>query len=126
MGYQLARQPHIASAIHLEIQRLLALNDAPLARRVLLKILADDAAPPRTRADIGIKLLSMAGHGVRDGDKREHDKPLSDMSPDELRQLIDRNQSEIERIERDLAARAKDVSAPMPETIDAKPLSYMD
>jgi hypothetical protein len=37
-------------------------------------------------------------------------KALSEMSRDELAAFIDRNQTEIDKIENELAARAKDVS----------------
>lgn len=130
VAYELMLVPSIRSAIHLGVQRAIQ-DDAVISLRVLRDLQKDTATPARVRADIGIKMLALAGHVApttrSDGSP---EKALSDMSPDELHAYIGRNQKEIERLESELAARAKDVSAPhsapSPHTIDAKPLNYLD
>ncbi len=129
-AWRLMRLPGVVAAVHLGVQRSL-IEDAPLSLAVLRTLRDDATTPHRVRADIGIKLLSLAGHVApttkSDGSP---EKALSDMSPDELHAYIGRNQKEIERLESELAARAKDVSAPhsapSPPIIDAKPLNYLD
>lgn len=125
-GYTLAKRPYVAAAIHFEISRRLATEAAPLALSVALTLLRDQKTGARIRADLSLKLLQMAGHGAEKGRDTGNDKPLAEMSPDELRGFIDRNQAEIDRLEGELAARAKDVSAPIARQLDAKALNYLD
>jgi hypothetical protein len=62
------------------------------------------------RADLSIKILDRAGHIAPTRKESPAQKALSEMSRDELASFIDRNQAEIDKIEGELAARAKDVS----------------
>jgi hypothetical protein len=60
---------------------------------------------------LSIKVLDRAGHTTptrRDDTARE--KALSEMTRDELAAFIEKNQAEIDKIEGELASRAKDVS----------------
>lgn len=92
----------------------------------VLKTLRDDKnTPARTRADIGLKLMAMAGHGVTER-KADDSKQLSEMSSSELLAFVERNQAEIDRLEAELAARAKEVSAPIAHQLVAKPLNYLE
>lgn len=125
-GSTLAKLPHVAAAINEEISRRLVTEIAPLAFHVAREIIKDPKSGARVRADLSIKLLGMAGHGVKEGQKDRYDKPLSELTSAELGDLIQRNTVEIDRLEREAASRAKDVSAPGATTIDAKALGYLD
>jgi uncharacterized small protein (DUF1192 family) len=129
-AYQLLRVPAIRLAIHECIQADLV-SDAPANLKVLRTIRDDETAPKGVRSDIAIKLMRLAGHiEPTKADDNGPTKQLSEMSADELRQYIERNQAEIDRIEGELAARAIDVSAPDStpnEPIEqANPLNYLD
>lgn len=130
--YQLLRSPTVLGAIHAGVQRKLQ-HEAALSLGVLVKIRDDKDAPARVRADIGVKLMTMAGHAPQR--KSGHDdKPLSQMTQSEMIEFIERNQASVEAAERELAARAKDitphagvtVSVPTPGAATAKPLNYLD
>lgn len=125
-GSTLAKLPHVAAAIHFELERRLVAEAAPLAYKVAIELVKNPKTGDRVRADLSLKLLQMAGHGAKEGKNDNPDKPLSEMSSSELHEYLSRNQAEIDRLERELASRAKDVSAPTPATIDAKPLAYLD
>lgn len=108
-GTKQARRPHVLAAIHHGIQRALQ-TDAAVSLAVLRKIRDDDAAPARVRADIGLKMLQLAGHTVPTAVSGSGDKSLAEMTRDEMVAYIERNQAAIDRAESELAARAKDVS----------------
>lgn len=84
---------------------------APLAYRVAKSLLQDASISARVRADLSIKVLDRAGHIVpaRKDQSSQH-KSLSEMSRDELADFIASNQAEIDKIEAELASRAKDMS----------------
>jgi uncharacterized small protein (DUF1192 family) len=129
-GFRLVRLPQVAQAIHLELSRRLTTAAAPLAYRVGMSLLKDEKTAARIRADIALKFLSMAGHGAKEGGNASHDKPLAEMTSSELHSYLERNQAEIDRLEAELASRAKDVNASHnaqePLVLDAKPLDYLD
>lgn len=128
-AYRLAATPAVARAIQAEIARLLVTEAAPLAFNQVRKILKDDSTSPRVRADLATKVLQLAGVGQRHAESAI-DKPLNEMSSEELRTYVERNRAEIDRLESELAARAKEVSVPDSEPSagadEAKPLSYLD
>ena len=78
-----------------------------IAYRVAKSLLADVSA--RVRADLSIKVLDRAGHIAPTRKDPAAQKALSEMSRDELAAFIDHNQTEIDKIESELAARAKNV-----------------
>jgi uncharacterized small protein (DUF1192 family) len=128
--FYVIRIPAVASALHECVQADI-LADSPTNLKVLRKIRDNEKAPAGVRSDIAIKLMRMAGHiEPTKADDNGPTKQLSEMSADELRQYIERNQAEIDRIEGELAARAIDVSAPNSapnEPIEqANPLNYLD
>lgn len=129
VGNQLLRLPHVLTALHREVQRSL-LEDAPNNFRVMREIRDDDSAPKGVRVDVAKHLGRLAGHVEPTKPTDQADKPLSEMSADELRAYVERSQREIDRLEGELASRAKDVSAPLsaPDTApaDAKPLTFLD
>jgi hypothetical protein len=121
--------PHVLAAVHAGVQRALQ-ADAPVNLKILRDLRDDAAVPPRVRADIGLQLMKMAGHVVPTTAPDKQDKPLADMTREEMLAYIDRNQAEIDRAEQELAARAKDVSAQVmtqnATLDDAKPLGFLD
>lgn len=124
VGWQLLRRRRVAAAVHAEVQRLLTI-DAPVSLKVLRKLRDDEATPARTRADIGLKLLQMAGHG-QDSAGSKPDKPLNEMSSSELLEYLKRNQDEINRLETELASRARDVTPQTAAQPAPKPLTFLD
>jgi phage terminase small subunit len=109
-AYRTLRLPAVAAAISENIQLDLAAVGAPLAYRVAKSLLKDEAVSARVRADLAVKVLDRAGHIAPTRKETAAQKALSEMSRDELAEFIDRNQTEIDKIESELAARAKDVS----------------
>ncbi|UQD69345.1 hypothetical protein JEY40_25370 [Bradyrhizobium japonicum] len=109
--YKTMRLPAVASAIAESIQLDLAVVGAPLAYRVAKSLLQDESVSARVRADLSIKVLDRAGHiAPTRKDTLSQQKALSEMSRDELAAFIERNQAEIDKVEVELASRAKDVS----------------
>ncbi|MGY3034129.1 uncharacterized small protein (DUF1192 family) [Bradyrhizobium sp. USDA 4354] len=84
---------------------------APLAYRVAKSLLQDSSVNARVRADLSIKVLDRAGHiAPTRKEMSSQQKSPSEMSRDELAAFIASNQAEIDKIEAELASRAKDVS----------------
>ncbi|OPY95782.1 hypothetical protein A5906_07390 [Bradyrhizobium sacchari] len=109
--YKTMRLPAVAAAISESIQLDLAVVGAPLAYRVAKSLLQDASVSARVRADLSIKVLDRAGHiAPTRKETSSQQKSLSEMSRDELAAFIERNQTEIDKIEAELASRAKDVS----------------
>lgn len=109
--YKTMRLPAVAAAISESIQLDLAVVGAPLAYRVAKSLLQDASVSARVRADLSIKVLDRAGHiAPSRKDSSSPQKALSEMSRDELAMFIERNQAEIDKVEGELASRAKDVS----------------
>lgn len=129
----LQNSPAVRAAIFQGIQKALA-ADAAVSLRVLRKIRDDDQAPARVRADIGLKLMQLAGHVAPTTQEGKAQKALSDMTRDEMIAFIESNQAAIERAEQELMSRAKDVSPgasvtdSVPEQGAAAPsaLNYLD
>lgn len=109
-AYIALRRSHVLAALHSEIQRNLV-ADAPNSFRVLRQIRDDTAAPGRVRADVSIQLVKLAGHVQPTNRDALPDKQPGEMTREEMRNYIDRNKAELERLEDDLAKSAKDVSA---------------
>lgn len=107
-GGQLRRQPAIIAAIQIEVAKRLAFGSAR-SLRVLEEIRDDPTTDKRLRAAISKDLLTRAGHigpkAVAAG--AAGDTPLNEMTMDELRERA-------ERLEGEIAARAKDVSSAKP------------
>ncbi|KGT77133.1 hypothetical protein MA20_21180 [Bradyrhizobium japonicum] len=109
--YRTLRLPAVAAAISESIQLDLAAVGAPLAYRVAKSLLSDESISARVRADLSMKVLDRAGHiAPTRKDLAPRQKALSEMSRDELAAFIEQNQAEIDKVEGELAARAKDVS----------------
>lgn len=131
-AWQIVAHPHVAAAIHYELQRQIMLEGAPLAYKTIVSIIKNEKASERVRGDLSVRLLNLAGFvpPTPVAQKDQSDKSLSEMTAAELVGFIDRNQAEIARLEAELAARAKDVTPggiaqDMP-VIEAKPLNFLD
>lgn len=123
--------PAVGAALREAVALALA-ADAPVNFFTLRKLRDSDATPARTRADIAIKLLKLAGFVEPAAGKvsQNDTKTLAEMTSAELRTWREANQREIDRLEGELATRATDVSAPAGATIGPTPgpesLSYLD
>jgi phage terminase small subunit len=103
-AYSLLRAPNVLAAIHNEVRRKLVAG-APIALAVIERLVKDETTPPKIRLDAAKTLLDRAGHIAPRAivDKATHELALHELSIGELRQLAD-------RLEGELAGRAKDVS----------------
>lgn len=93
-SYDLLRTPHIQEAIRQERARYISGDLANIATATIRAIMMDDAAPASARVSAARTALELAGElGVS---KREvdEDRPLSEMTADELGVMIDRWQAE--------------------------------
>lgn len=101
------------SAVQRETTRALQLA-APHAVGVLLGILHDKRASSAARVQAAKVLLDRAGYVPPTPAKLEEDKgkQLNEMTPDELRETIDKHDDAIREMERALADQATLVSAP--------------
>jgi phage terminase small subunit len=109
-AWRLLRIPHVLAALNTAVAAALA-EDAPLARNLLRQYVKDDSMNPKIRLDAAKTLLDRAGHIAPKAKDQSagHEKPLNEMSTEELRALAD-------RFEAELAGRAKLVSADGPGT----------
>ena len=109
--YKTLRLHAVAGAISEAIQLDLQATMAPLAYRVAKTLLQDEQVSARVRADLAVKILDRAGH-IAPTRKDDSGRPraLSELSREELAAFIEKNQAEVDRVEGELAARAKDVS----------------
>ena len=93
-GYDVSRLPHVAAAIRLERERYVSGELANVATGTLKAIMLDAKAPAAARVSAARAVLEMSrdlGKAKADPDA---DRPLSEMSADELAQLIDKWTSE--------------------------------
>jgi hypothetical protein len=113
-AWRLLRIPHVLAAVNAAVQIALA-EDATLARNLLRRYVKDESMHPKIRLDAAKTLLDRAGHIAPKAREAGggHDKPLHEMSIDELRALVDRYEAE-------LGGRAKLVSpeGPSAEFLD--------
>jgi phage terminase small subunit len=117
--YRVTRSPQLLAAIHLEVSRRLQ-EGAPIALKVLTDLAGSAKTPEKIRLDAAKAILDRAGHiapRARSlGDAGE--KTLGEMSLDELKATQERLNSE-------LAARAKTVSAPSGPIIDSQAIDLI-
>lgn len=105
-AYRLSRTPAVTAVMRSEINRLLVVEGLPLAYQTLLQLAKDSSVNPAVRRACARDLMDRAGIVPPKASAADPggQKPLSEMSSDELRGLVDRLESE-------LAGRAIDVSA---------------
>jgi uncharacterized protein (UPF0147 family) len=121
-GVTLLHSPAIAAAIRFGITMRLTTEALPLAYNVLAELARDVAVPAAVRRAAARDLMDRAGFVAPkaiDAASAGADKPLSEMSSDELRGLVDKLESE-------LGARALPVSAQPMAATKAKPLDWLE
>jgi len=109
-AFDLLRLPHITAAIRHERQRYITGELASIATGTLRQILTDSEAPAAARVQAARTVLEMSGEIGRKKQDGDEDKPLSELSADELSRLIDRWTEE-------RAALAKPVDAEVIEVV---------
>ena len=110
-AFDLLRLPHISAAIRLERQRYISGELANVATGTLRSILTDSDAPAAARVQAARTVLEMSGEIGRGKKDADEDKPLSEMTPDELTRLIDRWTEERASLAKPVAAEVVDVVA---------------
>ena len=93
-AHDLLRLPHVAAAVRLERERYISGELANVATGTLHAILVDSGAPAAARVQAARTVLEMSGEIGRHKRAAEDDRPLSEMSADELAGLIDKWQTE--------------------------------
>jgi phage terminase small subunit len=118
-AWRLLRLPHVLAAIRFEVSRkLVAL--APIALATIEGIVKDTTAPAKIRLDGAKTLLDRAGHIAPRAiaDKSGVDLALNEMSISDLRNLADKLESE-------LATRAKPANSANSDTRDAQAIDML-
>lgn len=112
----LLRKPHVAAAIRAEVVRLMSTEGAVIGFGGLKRIAQDTKAP--AAAQVAAQKALLQGAGLLEGPAEgKESKPINEMDRDELRSFIDSKRQEIDRIERELSDRARDITpgdAPQP------------
>jgi len=93
-SYDLMRLPHVSAAIRLERERYISGELANIATGTLRAILTDSTAPASARVQAARTVLEMTGEIGKHKVSAEEDRPLSEMTADELAKLIDKWQEE--------------------------------
>lgn len=89
-AYDLMRLPHVAAAIRLERERYVSGELANVATGTLHAILVDKAAPAAARVQAARTVLEMSGEIGKAKRSAEDERPLSEMTAEELAGLIDK------------------------------------
>jgi hypothetical protein len=111
-AYDLQRLPHVAAAIRFERQRFINNELANIATGTLVAVMTDKEAPASARVQAARTALEMSGDLSKGrGKADDEDRPLSELTADELTRLIDRWTEE-------KAALAKPIEAEVIEMAD--------
>jgi len=89
-AFDLLRLPHVATAVRLERERYISGELANVATGTLHAILVDKEAPASARVQAARTVLEMSGEIGRHRQAADQDRPLSELSADELAGLIDK------------------------------------
>lgn len=100
-AYHLYRHPGVSAAIRAEMTRRLQDEDAPAARKLLRRFLEDEEADKKLRVDCAKTLLSRGGYVEPKAIEAPAPgtKDPSEMSGQELDQMIDRMRTELRQRE---------------------------
>lgn len=93
-AFELLRLPHVSAAVRMERERYISGELANVATGTLHAILTDKEAPAAARVQAARTVLEMSGEIGRSKRSSEDDRPLSEMSAEELAGLIDKWQAE--------------------------------
>jgi len=89
-AYDLLRSPHIQAAIRFERSRYVMSDLANIATGTLREVMTDKEAPASARVQAARTVLEMAGELGRGKSDADDDRPLSEMTAEELTRMIDR------------------------------------
>lgn len=89
-AYDLQRLPHVQAAIRLERQRFISGELANVATGTLQAIMTDKEAPAAARVQAARTVLEMSGEIGRHKRADDEDRPLSELTADELTRMIDK------------------------------------
>lgn len=93
-SYDLLRTPHIQEAVRQERARYISGDLANIATGTLRAIMTDENAPASARVAAARTALELAGELGSSKREVDDDRPLNEMSADQLAQLIDKWQVE--------------------------------
>jgi hypothetical protein len=88
-AYRLMRKTHVIEAIRREQNRLINTDGVRIAYRTLLEVMQDKGAAASARVSASRTVWEAARLFAKDADRRD-DKPLQEMSADELANQIKR------------------------------------
>lgn len=89
-AFGLLRLPHIQAAIRLERNRYISGELANIATGTLRSILTDHEAPASARVQAARTVLEMSGDIGKAKRSDDEDRPLSEMTAEELARMIDK------------------------------------
>jgi hypothetical protein len=89
-GYDVMQLPHVLAAVRLERQRYISGELANVATGTLREILVDATAPASARVQAARTVLEMSGDIGKSKRDDDEDRPLSELSADELTRMIDK------------------------------------
>ena len=89
-AHNLVRLPHVQAAIRMERQRFISGELANIATGTLRDILTDTEAPASARVQAARTVLEMSGDIGKSKRDDDEDRPLSELSADELTRMIDK------------------------------------
>jgi len=89
-GFDVMRLPHVQAAVRLERQRYISGELANIATGTLREILVDTEAPASARVQAARTVLEMSGDIGKSKRDDDEDRPLSELSADELTRMIDK------------------------------------
>ena len=89
-GFELTRLPHVAAAVRMERQRYISGELANVATGTLQAIMTDKEAPAAARVQAARTVLEMSGEIGRHKRTDDEDRPLSELTADELTRMIDK------------------------------------
>jgi hypothetical protein len=93
-AYDLLRSPHIQAAIRFERSRYVMSDLANIATGTLREVMTDKQAPASARVQAARTVLEMSGELGRGKSDADEDRPLSELSAEELTRMIDKWQDE--------------------------------
>lgn len=89
-SFDVLRLPHVAAAIRLERNRYISGELANIATGTLRSILTDSEAPASARVQAARTVLEMSGDIGKAKRQDDEDRPLSEMTAEELARMIDK------------------------------------
>lgn len=89
-SFDVLRLPHVAAAIRLERSRYISGELANIATGTLRHILTDSEAPASARVQAARTVLEMSGDIGKAKRQDDDDRPLSEMTAEELARMIDK------------------------------------